>query len=508
MAALLAIVLLLPLIVIIIFLHKLWWAPLQFQHLMKSQGIKGPSYKFIHGSTKEIIRIKNQTTNTPMELSHDIFPRIQPHLYSWTKLYGNNLLYWIGAQPHILVTEADLIKEIFSNKEGTYTKTRITGYLKKLLGDGIVMTEGEKWIKLRKLANHAFHGECLKDMFPSMVASVEDMLEKFKCHEGKEMEVCSEFRLLTSEVISRTAFGSSYVEGRKIFDMLTKLCVLTSRNSHKIRFAVLQKFARTKDEIEADKIEKSLHDSIMEMVNRRQDEVETGKSKDFGSDFLGSLLKAHHSIDKKNRISALEIIDECKTFYFAGQETTYSLLSWAVLLLAINTDWQERARTEVLELFGRENPVSEGISRLKTMSMIIYETLRLYSPITGITRRTDSKVGLGKYEFPANVNLVIPPLSLHRNPDIWGQDCQLFNPDRFAEGLAKATGGNATAFLGFGFGPRICVGLNFAMNEAKIALSMILQRYKFTLSPNYVHSPYIVLTTQPQHGVKILLQPL
>ncbi|KAK6116410.1 hypothetical protein DH2020_049872 [Rehmannia glutinosa] len=242
----------------------------------------------------------------------------------------------------------------------------------------------------------------------------------------------------------------------------------------------------------------------MEIVKKRQDEVKTGRAHDFGNDFLGSLLKAHHDTDPNNPISAVAIVGECKTFYFAGQETTYSLLSWSVLLLAIHTDWQEKARKEVLEIFGQENPNSEGIARLKTVSMIIYETLRLYSPANNLVRQTNSKVKLGKYVFPANVNLSIPPPVLHRNRDIWGQDAHLFRPDRFSEGLAKATNGNATAFLGFGFGPRICVGMNFAGNEAKITLSMILQRYKFTLSPNYVHSPFTVLTTRPRHELILL----
>ncbi|KAL6543728.1 hypothetical protein OROGR_010225 [Orobanche gracilis] len=487
---------------------KLWLAPLHLQHTIKSQGITGPSYKFIHGTTKEIIKIKQQSSKTPMDMSHDIFPRIQPHFYSWMKLYGNNFLHWIGTQPHVVVTEPELIKEILSNKYGKYPKTKLKGYLKKLLGDGIVVAEGEKWLKLRKLANHAFHGECLKDMVPSMVASVETMLDNWRRYEGEEIDVCSDFRLLTSEVISRTAFGSSYLEGRKIFDMLTDLCALISRNMHKVRFFGIEKFVRSCDDIEAEKIEKSLHDSIIKIVKKRRDEVENGIARDFGNDFLGSLLNVHHDMDPRNPISAGEIVDECKTFYFAGQETTYALLSWIVLLLAIHTDWQEKARKEVLDLFGRGKPNSEGIARLKIVNMIIYETLRLYSPVTNITRRTDTKVKLGKYELPANVTLSIPPLALHRNPDIWGQDAHFFRPERFAQGLAKATDGNATAFLGFGFGPRICVGMNFASNEAKITLSMILQRYKFTLSPNYVHSPFIVLTTQPHHGVPILLQPL
>ncbi|KAK4479838.1 hypothetical protein RD792_015380 [Penstemon davidsonii] len=473
---------------------------------MESQGIKGPPYKFIHGSTKEIIKFNKEIRNTSMDLSHDIFPRIQPHLHAWMRLYGNNFLTWVGTQPHIFVTEPELIKEILTNKEGTYQKTKIKRYLKRLLGDGVVVAEGEKWVKLRKLANHAFHGDSLKDMVPAMIDSVEAMLERWRNCEENEIDVCKDFRLLTSDVISRTAFGSSYLEGRKIFEMLTDLCVIISRNMHKIRFYGIEKFVRSDDDIEAEKIEKLLHESIMGIVRKRENEVKTGRANDFGNDFLGSLLKVHHDSDQNNQISAVEIIDECKIFYFAGQETTYSLLSWAVLLLAIHTDWQEKARTEVLELFGEEKPNSEGISRLKIVNMIIYETLRLYSPVNSITRRTNNKVRLGKFEFPKNVNLAIPPLALHRNTNIWGQDAHLFNPERFSEGLAKATDGNSIAFLPFGFGNRICVGLNFASNEAKITLSMILQRHKFKLSPNYIHSPYIVLTTQPQHGVRILLQ--
>ncbi|CAA0833046.1 cytochrome P450- family 709- subfamily B-polypeptide 1 [Striga hermonthica] len=490
--------------------YKLWWAPLHIQHKLGSQGIKGPSYKFLHGSTKELMSIKKmQGSQKPVDLSsHDIFPAILPHFYLWMKLYGNNFLHWIGTQPHIVVTEPDLIKEILINKEGFYPKTKIRSFMKKLFGDGIVITEGDKWFKLRKLANHAFHGDCLKDMVPAMIASVEAMLEKWRSYDGKEIEVCSDFKVLTSEVISRTAFGSSYVEGRKIFEMLSNLYVLISRNMHTVRFFGIGKFIRTQDDIEADRVEKLIHDSIMELVNKRRDEVKTGRAQNFGNDFLGSLLKSHDDMGLESPISAAEIIDECKTFYFAGQETTYNLLSWSVLLLAIHTDWQEKARNEVLELFGRKKPNSEGLARLKIVNMIIYETLRLYSPVTNITRRTNTKVKLGKYEIPANVNLSIPPLALHRNPEIWGQDAHLFRPERFSEGLAKATNGNAIAFLGFGFGPRICVGMNFASNEAKIALAMILQRYEFTLSGDYVHSPDIFLTTQPKHGVKILLQPL
>ncbi|XP_073131580.1 cytochrome P450 CYP749A22-like [Henckelia pumila] len=508
MSTLLSICLLLISIPSIIILYKLWWIPFRIRHALESQGIKGPPYKFFHGNTKEIIQMKDQISKTPMDLSHDIFPRSQPHLYSWSKIYGDVFVFWMGAKAFTVVTEPQMIKEILNNKEGNFSKINDGDYVKKLFGDGIVVAEGEKWSKLRKLANHAFHGVSLKVMVPEMISSARSMVDRWKNYQGKEMEVCEQFRLLTSEVISRTAFGSSYLEGITVFETLIKLNALISRNAFKIRFYGSKKLIQSKDDTEADRMEQQLHDSILEIVKKREAEASKGQVNDFGNDFLGSLLKVHHHMDPKSQVSVDEIIDECKTFYFAGHDTTYSSLCWSILLLGIHTDWQEKARKEVIQLFGQENPNSEGLTRLKTVTMIIYETLRLYSPVTTITRRTERKTKLGKYELPANVNLLIPPQALHRNPETWGQDAHLFKPERFSQGLAKSTNGNSMAFLPFGSGTRMCVGMNFAFNEAKIALSMILQRYKFTISPNYVHSPHIVLTMQPQHGVQILLQPL
>ena len=91
----------------------------------------------------------------------------------------------------------------------------------------------------------------------------------------------------------------------------------------------------------------------------------------FGTDLLGLLVKANHDADENNRITVEDVIDECKTFYIAGNETTASLLSWTSLLLAIHTNWQDEARKEVLELFGQQNPNPEGFARMKTVIFTI-----------------------------------------------------------------------------------------------------------------------------------------
>ncbi|KAI7982035.1 hypothetical protein LOK49_Contig1G00015 [Camellia lanceoleosa] len=476
-------------LVLIKLFHKLWLNPIHVQRVLASQGIRGPAYKFIHGNTKEMLMMRTESMSRPMDLSHQIFARLQPHLHSWLKIYGKNFLTWNGPKAQLVITESEFAKEILKNKEKAYLQMETEGYLKKLLGDSLVTSEGEKWSKLRKLANHALHAESLKNMVPAMVSSVEMMLERWKQHEGEEIEVFEEFRILTSEVISRTTFGSSYLEGKDIFEMLTKLGIITSRNPRRPI--------------------PDTYRSILPIPILRDRYRYVTRYRDLKLwDLLGLLVKASNDADENKRITVENVVDECKAFYIAGHETTTTLLAWSVLLLAIHTDWQEEARKEVLELFGQQDPNAEGIPRMKKMNMIINESLRLYSPIINITRKVQRKVKLGQFILPANINVTILTLALHLDPQIWGDDVYLFKPERFSEGVAKATNNNPAVYLPFGFGQRSCVGTSFAINETKIALSMILQRYAFTLSPTYSHSPVQVLTVRPQRGIQVKLHAL
>ncbi|KDP35176.1 hypothetical protein JCGZ_10710 [Jatropha curcas] len=448
-----------------------------------------------------------------MELSHQVFPTVLPHFHSWMKLYGKNFLRWQGPQAYLVFSEPnELVKEIFNNRDGAFPKPEPDNYTKKLIGEGIGTTRiPEKWLKLRKLSNHAFHAECLKSMIPAMITSVEMMLEKWRHNEGKEIEVFQEFKVLASEIISRTAFGSSYLEGQRIFDMINQLTLIIGRNRYRIRIPGIRNLVKTWDDIESEKIDQEIRDSIMNMIKKREEAAMMSQSNGFGTDFLGLLLKAHHDNndpDQTKRLSVEEMIDECKTFYVVGHETTATSFTWTVFLLAIHTDWQDKARKEVLELFGQQSPSSDGLSKMKLVSMIINEALRLYPPVLSIPKAVQRQVRLGKLVLPANIVIEIPVIALHHDPEIWGEDVYLFKPERFAEGLAKATNNNLNAYLPFSLGPRSCVGYNFAITETKIALSMILQHYRFTLSPTYVHSPVNRLTVCPQHGMQIMLHPL
>ncbi|KAK6132445.1 hypothetical protein DH2020_033822 [Rehmannia glutinosa] len=231
-----------------------------------------------------------------------------------------------------------------------------------------------------------------------------------------------------------------------------------------------------------------------------------------GNDLLGVLMESNSRINqdhgnKNVGMSVEDIIEECKLFYIAGSETTSSLLVWTMVLLGQHPKWQTQAREEVNRVFGRAEPSYEDLNQLKIVTMILQEVLRLYPPAPFIVRGSTETVKLGNLTIPKGVHLTLLIGLLHYDPKIWGDDAKEFRPQRFSEGVSNATN-IQSSFVPFSAGPRVCIGQNFAMTEAKIALAMILKSFSFELSPSYLHSPFSVVTLTPQFGAPLILRNL
>ncbi|GLT53467.1 hypothetical protein SLA2020_267350 [Shorea laevis] len=314
-----------------------------------------------------------------------------------------------------------------------------------------------------------------------------------------EIDVAQEFQTLAGDVIARTAFGSSYEEGKRIFELQKEQAVLVLEAYTNIYIPGFR-FLPTKKNRRRYSIDNEIKATLRKMIGGKEQAMRNGEFGD--NDLLGLLLQCREQADSGMTID--DVIEECKLFYFAGQETTAGLLTWTMIVLSMYPDWQEKARDEVLRICANRPLDFEAINQLKIVSMILYEVLRLYPPLPCLYRHTRQTANIGGLSIPAGVDLVLPILFLHDYPNCWGEDFDKFNPDRFSEGVRKASN-DQNAYNPFGWGPRICLGQNFSLIEAKMILAMILQHFSFQLSPSYTHAPCTKISVRPQYGAPIIV---
>ncbi|CAL4962525.1 unnamed protein product [Urochloa decumbens] len=492
--------------------ERCWLRPRRLSRALRAQGLRGTKYRFPAGDLPENARLNDEAKSRPMKSGcHDVVPRVMPHLVNTVKEHGNICITWFGPIPRVIITEADLVRDILSNKLGHFEKTT-NKRVGKLLCLGVISYEGDKWVKHRRILNPAFHVEKLKCILPAFSTCCTELIDRWESkvagsNGSYELDMWPEFQNLTGDVISRTAFGSSFMEGRRIFQLQGEQA---ERLIKVFQYLYIPGFLflPTQNNRRMKEINREIEGVLRGMIEKRELAIENGEAS--GNDLLGVLLQFNIDSGKGSlRMSTEEMIEECKLFYFAGMETTAVLLTWTLVVLSMHPEWQDRAREEVLSVFGRnDKPNFDGLSRLKTVTMILYEVLRLYPPAVSLNRRTSKDIQLGGITYPAGVTLELPIIVVHHNPEVWGKDAHEFKPERFAEGISKATKDDQLAFFPFGWGPRICIGQNFALLEAKLALSMILQRFEFQLSPSYTHAPYPVITLHPQHGAPIIVKKI
>ncbi|XP_044472543.1 cytochrome P450 CYP72A219-like [Mangifera indica] len=493
-------------------LNWVWLRPKKLERYLRQQGLSGKPYRLLYGDLKEASMMLETAKSRSFNVSDDITPRLVPFLRKTVKDYGKNSFIWVGPIPRVTIMNPEKIKDIFSRLDDFHKPQG--NPLAKYLATGLAVYEGKKWAKHRRIIQPAFHLDKLKLMLPEFYQVCNEMIskwEKLVSAEGScELDVWPYLVNLTADVISKTAFGSNFEDGRKIFELLTELCGITQEILQSV-YIPGWRFLPTKRNRRLKEIDDEIRALLMCIIKNREKEMK--RSEAVKNDLLGLLMESNyreieeHGNNKNGGMTMDEVIKECKLFYFAGQETTSVLLVWTLVLLSEHQDWQARGREEVFQVFGDKKPSFDELNHLKVVTMILYEVLRLYPPATTIGRDVDEEIKIADLSLPAGVEVSTPVILVHRDQELWGDDAAEFKPERFAEGVSKATKSQAS-FVPFGWGPRICIGQNFALMEAKMALALILQNFAFELSPSYVHAPDTVITVHPEHGAHLILKKL
>ncbi|KAI4353442.1 hypothetical protein L6164_002391 [Bauhinia variegata] len=509
-------------------ISKIWqilltvlWRPYALTRYFRKQGITGPPYSLFSGSLPEIRRTKKEARGMVMDTySNDIAARVIPYYHTWSSLYGDfstllflslltrgdfSVLVWNN--PKGIHFCPELAKQVLSNKSGFYRKPETVSSTKALIGEeGLILRDGSEWAKHRRILNPAFSMDKLKVMIKRMAACTISMLDEWEREASeakyKKIQMDEQFRELTADIIAHTAFGSSFVQGREAFNAQREL-LKQSATLNAYVFIPGSQYLPTPSNLKTWKLDRKIRKTLKQIIESRLHYLSTKDEIDwsFGDDLLGVMIEAGPKWNMK------EILDECKTFFVAGHETTSNWLTWTVFLLSVHSEWQEKLREEVLQNCGMEIPNADMLSKLKLLNMVLLEALRLYGPVLTLLRETSQDIKLGNLSIPKNTGITIAVAMIHWSTKYWGEDANTFNPLRFIDGVSKAAK-HPNALLAFSTGPRVCIGQNFATLEAKTVMTLILQRFSLSLSSNYQHAPVENLTLQPQYGLPIIVKPL
>ncbi|KAI4328684.1 hypothetical protein L6164_021019 [Bauhinia variegata] len=510
-------------------LEEVWLIPKRIRSVLEKQGITGPKPSFPYGNISEMQRIQiqsqshsDESPSTSLSFSDPWLHSLFPYFNKWKQHYGPIYMYSTGIKQHLYIGKPELIKELKLIKSLDLGRpTHLAKTLKALLGTGILGSNGPEWSFQRNLIAPEFFLTKVKKMVGFMEESTMTMIRtwerriiEFQREGGKEiaeMVIDDDLKALTADVISKACFGSSYDKGNQIFAKLATMQTALAKPSVLFGFLSLRsRFLPTKANKDIGKLKEEVETLILKAINDRVVENQKGSGNQNQKDFLQVILEnAATTFGNKHEEMKRFIVDNCKTIYFAGAESVSIAATWTMMLLASHPQWQQRVRSEILDTYG--NIMSPNcfhdmgkFRNLKTLTMVIQESLRLYSPAVAASREALGEIKLREFVVPKGINIWLFIPELHRDAEIWGPDANEFNPERFANGVSEACK-YPQVYIPFGLGSRTCLGQTFAMVQLKIIISLLLSNFSFSLSPNYRHSPVYNLLLMPKYGVKLIV---
>src|SRR5262245_42423871 len=406
--------------------------------------------------------------------------------------HGGLASFRFGPRRMFLASHPDLIEQVLVTDAKHYIKHFGARMYKPVLGTGLVTSEGDFWLRQRRLAQPAFLKNRVLSYAPVLSELTQAMLDRWQ--PGQHVDINFEFGGLTSAIALKTLFGLDAAADREAFvDSLRNAFDLLSqrfRDIIRIPFWVpTPRNIRTKR-------------AIVHLQRVVDGFIAAGRArKEPGDDLLSRLITAQD--DDGSRMTDRQLRDEAMTLYLAGHETTALTLTWSWYLLAKHPAAEEKLVEEWTRVLGGRSPTPDDLPNLPYTDAVITEAMRVYPPVYLIGREATCDLELGGYRVKKGTTVFMSQWVSHRDPRYFPEP-EKFLPERWLEGLAKRI--PKYAYYPFGGGPRVCIGNTFALMEAAILLATVGQRYRFTVDPDAVIELSPQITLIPTYGIPATLE--
>jgi len=416
--------------------------------------------------------------------------------------YGDVVRFRFLFWPAYALYHPDQVKQVLQENHRNYTKASFQMKVLRsssFFGNGLVTSDGDSWLRQRRLMQPSFHRQRLAGFGRLMSEATDAMLDLWQHTALSEapLDISLEMSRLTQRIVGLALFSLDLSnEVDTVGRTFTAISPLISRYAS-LPFPPLWVPTPNNRRLKAGL--NTLNTVVYTIINeRRKRPVDTN-----ATDLLGMLLSAQDE-ETGEGMSDQQVRDEVLTLLLAGHETTATALTWTWYLLSQHPEVERRLHAELDTVLAGQVPTVEHLDALPYTRMVIQEAMRLYPPVFGLTRFAAASDEVGGYPLPANSMIFVSPYCTHRHPAFWEKP-EVFDPERFTP--ERSAGRPRFAYFPFGGGPRQCIGNAFAMMEAQLVLAAVAQRYTLRLVPGHLVEPQVLLTMRPRYGLPMTIQP-
>jgi cytochrome P450 len=410
-----------------------------------------------------------------------------------TRDYGDFVRIRLGLSPTVLIGHPDLVEEVLVTRNHDFRKNLGTRRLASLLGKGLLLSEGDFWLRQRRLMQPAFHRQRIAALGDAMVGAAVAMLDGWQA--GEVRDISQDMTELTLRIVGRTLFGTDVGEDLARIRRSSQAMTEHFRSRLYTLMILVPDSIPTPGNLRYGRAVRDLEHLVYRILGERR---ASGQRSD---DLLDMLLSAR---DEDGRgMTDRQLRDEVMTLLLAGHDTTALALTWAWVLLAQHPAAEARVHAEIDAALGERLPSATDVARLSYVEQVVTETLRLYPTAWAIGREAVRDTQIGGQRVARGTTVLMSPWVIHRDPRFYDAPDE-FRPERWSDGLAARL--PRYAYVPFGAGQRVCIGSGFAQLEAALLLTSVAQRFRLALAdPTSPVEPLPVVTLRARHPVPMKL---